>query len=289
MIRAIGSAIDRGLAFWDSGAAMGKTELERSYCDVTAGGHRLRVQRIAPHGSSGKGGPTLVFLHEGLGSIGQWKGFPSKLCRALGLPAIVYDRWGFGASEPLVLPRPRDYLQQEAELVLPEVLADCGVERPVLIGHSDGGSIALLYAAAFPDRPLACITEAAHVFVEAISLAGIRQAVTLWQESDLPLRLARYHGDQAETVFRGWADTWLRPDFRDWNMIACLPAIACPLLAIQGVDDHYGSPLQVETIVTRSAGPAEALMLPACGHNPHHEAETPTLLAMAEFVRRTAN
>ena len=265
---------------------MQESELERSYSDVTAGGHRLRVQRIFPAGRDDGAGPTLVFLHEGLGSIGQWKGFPSKLCRALGLPAIVYDRWGYGASDPLVLPRPRDYLQQEAEKALPDVLAACGVERPVLIGHSDGGTIALLFAAAFPERPLACITEAAHVFVEALSIDGIRQAVAHWQSSDFPMRLARYHGDQAETVFRGWSETWLRPDFRDWNMVAALPAITCPLLAIQGVGDHYGSPLQVETIVTRSAGPAEALMLPACGHSPHHEAEAATLQAMADFTRR---
>jgi len=268
---------------------MENTELERSYCDITAGGHRLRVQRIFPQGRPDCSGPTLVFLHEGLGSIGQWKGFPSKLCRMLGLPAIVYDRWGFGASDPLVLPRPHDYLQQEAELALPEVLAGCGVERPVLIGHSDGGTIALLYAAAFPERPLACITEAAHVFVEALSLDGIRQAVALWQDSDFPLRLSRYHGDQAETVFRGWSDTWLRHDFRDWKMVERLPSITCPLLAVQGVEDHYGSPLQVETIVTHSAGPAEALMLPACGHSPHHEAEAPVLRAMAAFIRRFAN
>lgn len=267
---------------------MSHTNFERSYSDAQADGHRLRVQRIAPVASAGDG-PTLVFLHEGLGSIGQWKGFPTKLSHALGLPAIVYDRWGFGASEPLVLPRPRDYLQREAGAALPELLAACGVERPILIGHSDGGSIALLYAAAFPERPLACITEAAHVFVEAISLTGIREAAALWRDSDLPRRLARYHGDQAETVFRGWAETWLRPDFRDWNMTDRLPAITCPLLAIQGEQDHYGSPLQVEAIVTRSAGPAEALMLPACGHSPHQEAEEAVLAAMAAFIRRVVN
>ena len=166
------------------------------------------------------------------------------------------------------------------------MLAACGVDRPVLVGHSDGGTIALLFAAAYPERPLACITEAAHVFVEAVSLAGIREAVHLWRTTDLPRRLARYHGDQAETVFRGWSETWLSPEFHDWDITDRLPRIVCPLLAIQGADDHYGTPRQVETIVTASAGPAEALMVPDCGHTPHHEAEDRVLAAMTAFISR---
>ena len=215
---------------------MNDETLERSYFDVVAAGRRLRVQRIGRASAA----PTLVFLHEGLGSIAQWKGFPSRLARALDLPAIVYERWGFGASEPLALPRPRDYLHREA----------------------------------------------AHVFVEAVSLAGIREAVQLWRTTDLPRRLARYHGDQAETVFRGWSETWLSPEFHDWDITDRLPRIVCPLLAIQGADDHYGTPRQVETIVTASAGPAEALMVPDCGHTPHHEAEDRVLAAMTAFISR---
>lgn len=215
--------------------------------EVVADGRRLAVRRLVPRAQPAGAGdpPVLVFLHEGLGSIAQWRDFPAALCRATGLAGLVYDRWGFGGSEPLELPRPRDYLEREAERALPRVLEACGVERPILVGHSDGGSIALLYAAAHPARPLACITEAAHVFVEAVTLDGIRAAADAWRTGGLPARLARYHGDKTEAVFRGWTETWLRADFRDWNIEARLPAIACPLLVIQGADDEYGSKAQV--------------------------------------------
>ena len=252
--------------------------------DVTAAGRRLRARRLGLPGS--KPAETLVFLHEGLGSIAQWRDVPEALVRATGLPGLVYDRWGFGGSEPLTLPRPRSYLEDEAQVALPEVLAACGIERPLLVGHSDGGTIALLYAAAYPERPVACITEAAHVFVEEISLQGIREAMTAFETTDLPARLARYHGDQTETVFRAWAETWTRPDFRDWVMTERLPAITCPVLSIQGQDDHYGSPAQVAAIVEGVSGPAEPLLVPDCGHTPHHEQRETVLAAMAGFVGR---
>ena len=255
---------------------------------VTAAGHRLRARRLRPSTEHASDAPTLVFLHEGLGSIAQWKGFPAVLVAATGLPGLIYERWGFGGSEPLALPRPRDYLTEEAEVALPELLQECGIERPLLIGHSDGGSIALLYAAAFPDRPVACITEAAHVFVEKVTLAGIREADEAWRTTDLPARLARYHGDQAETVFRGWTETWLRNDFRDWRMTERLGAITCPLLVIQGADDQYGTRAQVEAIVDGSAGPATPLIVPDCGHAPHAEQQVVVLEAMARFIEETA-
>lgn len=257
---------------------------------LVADGRRLAVRRLlppaAPAGADGP--PVLVFLHEGLGSIAQWRDFPAALCRAVGLPGLIYDRWGFGGSDPLELPRPRDYLDREAERVLPQVLDACAVNRPVLVGHSDGGSIALLYAAAFPARPLACITEAAHVFVEPATLTGIRAAAAAWRTGDLPARLARYHGDKTEAVFRGWTETWLRADFRDWNIEARLPAITCPLLVIQGQDDEYGSRAQVEAIVGHSGGPAEAVLVPACGHSPHHQQPAAVLAAMARFIGKVA-
>lgn len=254
--------------------------------DVTAAGHRLRARTIGAAAAADQ--PTLVFLHEGLGSIGQWRDVPETLVGMTGLPALVYERWGFGQSEPLVLPRPTSYLEEEAERALPDVLAACGIKRPLLIGHSDGGTIALLYAAAFPERPAACITEAAHVFVEEISLNGIHDAIAAYAATDLRQRLARYHGDQTETVFRGWAETWTRPDFRDWQMTDRLPSITCPVLAIQGEDDHYGSPDQVAAIVERVSGPAQPLMVPDCGHTPHHEQQESALAAMAGFVGRVA-
>ena len=262
-------------------------KLHRRRFDVMADGRRLRVERLEPERSAPEA-PHLVFLHEGLGSIDQWKRFPAALCAATGLPGLIYERWGFGGSEPLSLPRPRDYLNQEAERALPEVLEACAITRPILIGHSDGGTIALLFAAAFPERPLACITEAAHVSVEEAALAGIRAAITAWRTTDLKARLAKYHGTQSETLFRGWAETWTHPDFRDWSMVAALPAIVCPLLVIQGLDDQYGTPAQVETIVRQSGGPAEPLLIPGCGHVPHHEAQSLALQAMSGFVDRIA-
>ena len=252
--------------------------------DVTAAGHRLRARWLRPETVPAADAPTLVFLHEGLGSIAQWKDFPADLVAATGLTGLVYERWGFGGSEPLVLPRPSDYLHREAEEALPEVLAACGIARPLLVGHSDGGSIALLYAAAHPESPVACITEAAHVFVEEVTLAGIREADALWHSTTLRERLARYHGDQTETVFRGWTETWLRDDFRDWRMTDRLGAITCSLLVMQGADDQYGTLAQVKAIVEGSAGPAMPQIVPDCGHAPHAERPEVVLAAMAEFI-----
>lgn len=262
---------------------MAADNIESEDVFLAAAGRRLAARWLRP-ATAPDDDRVLVFLHEGLGSIAQWKGFPAALVAACGLPALVYERWGFGRSDPLTLPRPADYLAREAEDALPEVLAACGIERPILIGHSDGGSIALLHAAAFPDRPAACITEAAHVFVEEITLAGIREADALWHSSNLKDRLARYHGARTETVWRGWTETWLRDDFRDWNMVARLPGVTCPLLVIQGEDDQYGSAAQVETIAGRSGGPAQTLMVRDCGHSPHDQQPEQVLAAMARFI-----
>ena len=256
-------------------------DFEREAFQVQAAGHSLAVERLGP---VTPGQPTLVFLHEGLGSIAQWRNFPHRLCRALGLSAVIYDRWGFGKSDPLKLPRPNNYLEIEAEVALLELLEACGVSRPILIGHSDGGSIALLFATAFPSRPLACVTMAAHVFVEDEALTGIREARHAWQTTKLRDRLAHYHGDKVDAVFSGWVDTWLRPDFRDWSMVERLARIACPLLAWQGRDDAYGTPKQVETIVEGVSGPAQPLLLKDCGHTPYRERTEETLGAIIAFL-----
>ncbi len=250
---------------------------------VTADGRRLALRRLRPPNGTAEG-PTLVFLHEGLGSIAQWRDFPSALCTLTGLPGLLYDRLGFGGSDPLTLPRPADYLEREATGALPAVLAACAVERPILIGNSDGGTIALLYAAAFPDRPAACITEAAHVFVEEITLAGIREAVAAWEAGELRWRLERYHGEKTETAFRGWADTWLSPAFRGWNIVERLPGITCPLLVMQGADDEYGTAAQVTAIAEGVAGPVETWLLPNCAHIPHHQARDRVLAKISAFV-----
>jgi pimeloyl-ACP methyl ester carboxylesterase len=249
---------------------------------IAAAGHRLRAQRLGR--PAAEDAPTLVFLHEGLGSIGQWRGVPEALCRACGLPGLVYERWGFGQSDRLVLPRPTDYMTREAEEALPEVLAACGVARPLLIGHSDGGTIALLHAAAFPRQAAACIAIAAHVFVEDDTIAGIREVVGRWDDGELPPRLARYHGANSETMFRGWAETWLRPDFRDWNIEDRLPRIICPTLVIQGESDEHATLAQVEAIAHGVSGPVETFIVPNCGHSPHLEAREAVLARMAAFI-----
>lgn len=252
---------------------------------VSAAGHRLRLEEIRPSAAM-TDSPTLVFLHEGLGSILHWRDVPRRLAALTGLPALVYERWGFGGSDPLTLPRPDGYLEREALDALPELLAARTVGRHILIGHSDGGTIALLYAAARPAGLLGIACEAAHVFVEDCTIRGIERAVEAWWNTDLPRRLARYHGAQAETVFRGWAETWLRPSFRAWRMTERLPAVGCPVLVIQGEDDEYGTIAQVEAIATGVGGPAEILVVPNCGHSPHLEAPDIVLPATAEFAKR---
>jgi len=250
---------------------------------ITANGRCLRAVRIEPVAPD-PGGPTLVFLHEGLVSIGFWKDFPDLLCGRLHLSGLVYDRWGHGGSDPFDRPRTVGYLHEEAQGFLPEVLAAAGVERPVLIGHSDGGSIALLFAAAYPDRPVAVVTEAAHVLVEAITLAGIRAAVAAWEAGRLRATLKRYHGAKAEAVFRGWADCWLSPAFRDWSIEAEIGALRAPLLALQGADDEYGSPDQLGRIAKSVAGPVRSVLISSCGHVPHHRARALTLDLIAGFL-----
>ncbi|WP_422369480.1 alpha/beta fold hydrolase [Pelagibius sp.] len=232
------------------------------------------------------GGPTLVFLHEALGSIGQWKAFPEDLAAACALPGLIYERQGHGGSTPLTLPRDNGYLRQEAAVVLPAVIAAAGIERPVLVGHSDGATIALMFAAAFPDVPAAVIALAPHVMIEDITLAGIRAADREPGASDIRGRLARYHGDNTDALWRGWAETWLRPGFDGCEMRADLEKITAPTLVIQGAEDAYGSPAQVEEIARRVRGPVETHLLPDCGHAPHLEQADEALSLAAAFLRR---
>lgn len=259
--------------------------VHRHRFDLHAAGRRLHAERLSPLHAAG--GPTLVFLHEGLGSIGQWRHFPAELCAQTHLPGLVYERWGYGQSEPLIGPRPDDYLEREARDSLPEVLAACGIgEPPILFGHSDGGSIALLFAAAHPERTRAVICEAAHVLIEDVCLAGIRLACAAYDQGPLRDALRRYHGANTETMFRGWGDTWLRPERRDWNIEAELRRVACPALVIQGEDDEYGTRAQVDAIAAGVSGPAEILWLPGCAHIPHQQAREAVLAAAARFIER---
>ncbi len=231
--------------------------------------------------------PLLVFLHEGLGCIGMWKEFPERLCAATGCTGLVYERQGYGLSSSQPAPRNIHYLHQFALVELPAVMERLAPGREhILVGHSDGGSIALIYAAARPQGLRAVISAAAHVFVEDITIEGIRTVLAAHSAGKMRA-LARYHGDKAQQVFSSWADTWLAPWFRRWNIEYLLPAIACPLLAMQGGDDHYGSGAQMDAI-ERSTPGARQLLLPGCGHSPHIEQPEATLQAMAAFINPLA-
>ena len=230
--------------------------------------------------------PTVVFLHEGLGSIDLWRGFPDAVTDLIGRPPrLVYSRHGYGRSAPAMMPRPVGYMHHEADDVLPELLDALGVERPLLVGHSDGASIALLHAGAgHPVAGVVCL--AAHVFVEPESIDGVESARALFEATDMATRMGRYH-DDAVATFRGWNDIWRSPEFRSWNIEERLPAITAPVLVVQGTDDQYGTVRQVEAIATGVSGPCEQLILDDAGHAPHLDAPDLVSAAIADFVHRT--
>ena len=249
-------------------------------------GAALRVQTLRVPDPAADHRPWLVFLHDSLGCITLWRDFPARLALATGHHGLVYDRRGYGQSAPFAAAaRTPAYLEAEAP-VLAQLLDACQIAQAILFGHSDGGSIALLAAAGYPGRVAAVVTEGAHVFVEELTLAGIRAARQQYHATTLPARLARYHGAKTEAVFRAWADTWLSPDFRAWNIEAYLPLIQCPVLVMQGEDDEYGTPAQVAAIASQVSGPARAVLLPGAAHTPHKEAPEATLRLAAEFIRR---
>lgn len=251
---------------------------------LIACGHRLRARWFAPRRPETQ--DVIVLLHQGLGSITQWRTFPGSLAAATGCAVVGYDRWGHGGSERLVLPRAPAFLQEEAESALPQVLDGLGLDRAIIYGHSDGGTIALLFAAAFPRRARAVISEAAHVFSEVGATGGLTGVVADFESGDLRRRLERHHGDNVESMFRGWADLWRSPAMRDWRMTDRLAAIRCPVLALQGSDDEHGSIKQVEAIVTGVGGPVENWIIPGCGHSPHLEATEAVARRCAEFTAR---
>jgi pimeloyl-ACP methyl ester carboxylesterase len=245
-------------------------------------GRELAVERLEPDG--GGKGPVLVFLHEGLGCIALWRDVPARLCERLGLPAIVYDRQGHGRSDPLGGPRTVRYLHEEAQAQLPALLDALRIAEAVPIGHSDGGTVALLFAASFPERTKALVTLAAHVFVEDITIDGIEATVRAYATGELGARLRRHHGEGTDALFHAWADTWVAPWFRQWNVEDCLPRITAPALIMQGEADRYGTPRQIEAIARGLAGPRRTLLLPGVGHAPHLEAPDTVIDAVASFV-----
>lgn len=253
--------------------------------DLAAGGQQNIYYELID-GQAGK--PCLVFLHEGLGCTAMWKDFPRRLCAMTGCSGLLYDRLGYGLSDALQHMRTTDYLHRYALDELPQVLSQAlSVRQPyLLIGHSDGGSIALLHAAQQPANLRGIVTEAAHVFVETITLDGIRVADQAYADGKLR-GLSRYHGDKTEQIFKAWSDTWLAPDFAKWNIEAALPSITCPALILQGIADQYGTRRQVDAIVEGIPG-ARMQLLEQCGHTPHQEQATAVLELMDTFIQSLA-
>lgn len=249
---------------------------------VDVDGVSIEVLRIPV---AGTGKPPIVMLHEGLGSIAMWREFPHTLAERIQAEVIVYSRRGYGHSAPRDASFATDYMHREGQKALPALLAALDITRPVLLGHSDGGSIALI-AGGGTDLDLAGIAVMApHVFVEDLSIASIEEAKTFYETSNLPEKLGRYHRD-ADHAFWGWNDIWLHPDFRQWNIEEFLVNITCPVLAIQGADDQYGTLAQIESVVEKAGGPAKMVVLPACGHSPHRDQPAATLDALADFMGR---
>ncbi len=248
---------------------------------VSVQGHRLEVQRIA---AASADAPTLVFLHEGLGSVSMWRDFPTQVAAATGCPVVVYSRYGYGNSEVFAEPRRVEYMHEEALEVLPELLDRLGIVEPVLVGHSDGGSIALIYTGAH-DRVRGLVVMAPHVYVEDVGVASIAGVKTAFETTDLPQKLGRHHADVVKT-FWGWNDIWLHADFRRWNIEEYLPRIDCPMLAIQGFEDEYGTMAQLDAIAKQAGGMVEVLRLADCGHSPHRDQPAAVIEAMSRFIRR---
>ena len=228
--------------------------------------------------------PALVFLHEGLGSIRQWRDFPARVAEATGRRALVYDRYGYGQSDALEEPRVGvGFMHDEGLKALPELLRALAVENPVLIGHSDGASIALIYAGAgHPARGVAVL--APHVFVEEICIRSIEEAKREFESGDLEERLGKYHRDPRKSFYL-WNDVWLDPEFLKWNIEEYLPGIRCPVLAIQGEDDAYGSMAQLDAIARQVGGGCRLVKLARCGHSPQRDQPERTLAAISDFVR----
>jgi len=230
---------------------------------------------------------VLLFLHEALGSIGQWKSFPQQLCNALKFNGIVYERQGYGNSSPLTSERTNAYLHHYAWEELPRLLDVLlpQEKKVILVGHSDGASIALLYAAKYPQRVQALVSMAAHVIVEDVTLAGIAPAVQAYQQGKLD-GLKKYHGDKTEQLFYAWAHTWNLREFRDWNICKDIETIDCPILAIQGINDQYGTEKQLDLIDQHTPlAIVQKVLIPQCGHHPHLEQPAKVIELICNFAK----
>jgi pimeloyl-ACP methyl ester carboxylesterase len=249
---------------------------------ITVNGCRLQYQWHNPPASEA---PTIVFLHEGLGSITRWRDFPAALCARLGWGGLVYDRQGYGGSDPFLVPLLPRFMHHEALEVLPHVLDAFDISRPVLLGHSDGASIALIHAGSDPASPAALILEAPHVFVEPVTVTSIKAIRDSYRSTDLRARLERHHGSNVDRLFDSWSAIWLSDGFRDWNIAEYLPAIVAPTLVIQGRDDEYGTVRQVAAIAGGISGGVETLLIDSCRHSPHIDQREIVEAAVVRFLQ----
>ena len=247
---------------------------------VRAAGRSLAYEWIGSPSRS-----PLVFLHEGLGSIRQWRDFPQRVAAATGLSALVYDRYGYGQSDLLAEPRRTvKFMHDEALIALPELTKALDLQNPILVGHSDGASIALIHAGA-GHAVRGVVAMAPHVFIEPICLSSIKKISKEFEPSGLAERLGRYHRDARKT-FYGWADVWLDPEFEGWDIRSeFLPGVRCPVLAIQGHDDEYGTMAQLDEIARRVKGPCELLKLDSCGHAPFRDQPDAVISKVSAFVK----
>lgn len=244
---------------------------------LTVAGHRVEYAWCG----DGPRDEAVVLLHEGLGCIGLWRDFPGRVAAATGRAVLAWSRHGYGRSDPLLAPREPGFMHDEARIALPDLRAQLGIARPILLGHSDGASIALIHAGDGRWPVAGVIAMAPHVFVEAMCLDAIRAARIAYDSGDLRARLARHHADP-DSAFRGWNDIWLDPRFPAWNIEECLPAIRCPLLLIQGEEDEYGTMAQLDRIA-RAVPHARRLALSPCRHSPHRDQPGAVLAAVADF------
>lgn len=251
--------------------------------EIVADGKRLEAVAYGPPPDEAT---TIVMLHEGLGCVALWRDFPVKLAAATGCGIFAYSRGGYGASERIDLPRPLDYMSREARFSLPQVLEAIGLQRGILLGHSDGASIAAIYAGEHSDERIkGLILMAPHLFTEAPGLASIAEALSAYQTGDLRARLAKYHA-HVDNAFRGWNEAWLDPGFRTWNIEDAVDRWRVPSLVIQGVDDQYGTLKQIRAIEARSAAPVKSIILEACRHSPQIDQPQATLDAIVGFCAK---
>jgi pimeloyl-ACP methyl ester carboxylesterase len=257
------------------------------FADINWSGKHVRIEYQCV-GSADTARPLMIFLHEGLGSVAMWKDFPQRLCEAANFRGLVYSRPGYGKSSPRAADdawQP-DFMHRQAFEVLPALFKalkiNAEVEKPWLFGHSDGGSIALLFAAKYPINTAGTIVLAPHILVEEISISSIEKAKLAYQTTDLHSKLARFHND-VDSAFWGWNDIWLSPEFRHWNLTQAIKTITCPLLAVQGLDDEYGTMEQIHGI-KRVLPHTQLLVLNNCGHSPHRDQPNVLIEACTAFI-----